>query len=91
MQPLSEIFKQPTHDDVKKALKGPNSARAEQVAELMVFMGEDLRDSVRFKYWLGRTKRLSVDEIYHLRRKAHEGKNPQALFNHLLKNHGKKN
>lgn len=43
----------------------------------------------RIKYWLGRTRKLPASEIYRLMRMAREGKNPQALFNYLLKNYGK--
>ncbi len=42
----------------------------------------------RIKYWLGRTKKLDPKEIYGLMSQAREGKNKQALFNYLLKNHG---
>jgi len=43
----------------------------------------------RIKYWLGRTRKIPADGIYRLMRQAREGKNPQALFNYLLKNYGK--
>lgn len=37
------------------------------------------------KYWLGRTKHLEPADIYDMISKAKKGRNPQALFNHLLK------
>lgn len=39
----------------------------------------------RFKYWLGRTRRLTPPEIYRLVRAAKDGAKPPALFNFLLK------
>lgn len=66
---------------------GPNSPRAEQIEKLVKFMGET---NARFKYWTGRTRKLSPEEIYLMMKKAGEGKNPQALFNYLLKQSGKK-
>lgn len=77
---------------------GPNSERAEKIAELMQLMREDgiqsgesevaykKRVSRRFKYWLGRTNHLTPQRIYMLMRSAREGKNPPALLNWLLKN-----
>lgn len=38
----------------------------------------------RFKYWLGRTRRLHPENIDILVKQAKGGKNPAALFNHLL-------
>ena len=57
---------------------GANSERAEQIAEVLKLMGED---NSRFKYWLGRTRKLAPEVIYHLRREAEKGKNPAALIN----------
>jgi len=48
------------------------------------------RISMRMKYWLGRTKKLSTNEIYALMQKAKNGANKQALFNYLLKTYGRK-
>lgn len=67
--------------------RGPNSARADAVERLCVFMGEDPNGSM--KYWLGRTKNLSPSDIHDMMKQANDGKNPRALFNYLLKNHGK--
>jgi hypothetical protein len=44
------------------------------------------RQHRRFKYWLGRTRRLAPGAIFGLIKRAREGKNPPALFNWLLKN-----
>lgn len=75
----------------------PNSPRAEQIERLLSLMGENRkldkegekeyaeRLGRRFKYWLGRTRSLSPDEIFATMRQAKEGKNPGALFNHILK------
>lgn len=60
----------------------PNSDRAEVVEQLCKFMDNDTK---RFKYWLGRTKHLSPAEIYGKMKEAKGGKNPQALFNFILK------
>ena len=48
-----------------------------------------LRLNKRIKYWLGRTRKIPAGEIYALMKQAKEGKNPQALFNWLIKNYGK--
>ncbi len=64
---------------------GPNSERAEQIEGVMALMGEDVKNGKRFKYWLGRTKKLSPATIYELRKQAETGSNPPALFNYLLK------
>lgn len=68
----------------QKKAGGANSQRAEVVGQLMRFMNEP-EDSKRFKYWLGRTRKLSASDIYIMMRKANDGKNPPALFNWLLK------
>lgn len=41
----------------------------------------------RFKYWLGRTARLSPDRIYIFLKESRQKKNPPAYFNWLLNNH----
>ena len=61
---------------------GVNSERADVIAQLIVFMGEK---NDRFKYWLGRTRKLTPSRIYQLIRSAKDGNNPPALFNYLLK------
>ena len=45
----------------------------------------------RMKYWLGRTKGITPEKILDLMKQAESGRNPQALLNWLIKNHGKKN
>lgn len=81
---------------------GINSQRADVISKVVTFMGEHIptkgeseealkkRIAKRFKYWLGRTRKISPGEIYRLMSTAKaEGKNPQALFNHLIKSYGK--
>lgn len=68
----------------EKTTGGVNSRRSAIVEQLCVFMGDDPK-SKRMGYWLGRTKKIDPDRIYQLMRQAKEGKNPQALFNWLLK------
>ena len=89
MQPIKRLIKESEELFSKK--KGANHERAEMIEQLVVFMGESVSDSSRFKYWLGRTRKLKPQEIYALMRKAREGKNPQALFNWLLKKHNEQN
>lgn len=49
------------------------------------------RINTRMKYWLGRTRKVQPGDLYAMMKAAKEGKNPQALFNHLLKTkYGKK-
>lgn len=43
------------------------------------------RLNLRIKYWLGRTKSIEPGEIYRMMQKSKGSKNPQALFNYLLK------
>jgi hypothetical protein len=74
----------------EKKAGGINSERAEMIDRLMSFMREDVTDGKRFKYWLGRTRKLGPAEIYRLMNQAKDGRNSQALFNYLLKNYGKK-
>jgi len=45
----------------------------------------------RIRYWFGRTRKLQPGDIYRLMEQAKTGKNSPALFNHLLKIHGKSN
>lgn len=93
---ISEILKKidPTFS---KKWSGPNSPRAERIEQLLSLMGEDRkleqesdeqyaqRIGKRFKYWLGRTRKYSPDEIFAMLRQARSGKNPGALFNYLIK------
>lgn len=75
----------------KKTRGGINSAKADAVERLMrEIMHEDPKDTTRFKYWLGRTRKLTSGQIHALIGSAKEGRKPAALFNYLLKNHGKK-
>jgi hypothetical protein len=82
---LKKTFDQATTKPKKRG--GVNSERADLVEQLCVLMREDPK--ARMKYWLGRTRKLPPAEIYRLMRAAKDGKNPAALFNHLLKNYGK--
>lgn len=67
----------------------PNSARADAVEQLCLFMGENPAGSM--KYWLGRTRHLSPNDILDTIRQAKEGREPKKLFNWLLKqSHAKK-
>lgn len=43
------------------------------------------RIGMRMKYWLGRTRHLSSEQIYKLISEAKLGKNQQATLNYLLK------
>lgn len=108
MQQLGALLRKVAPAPGAKLRSGePNSPRAEQVARILVLMGEDAtlpeeralelrqagsgraakkqRLSRRFKYWLGRTRRLHPGDIYRLLRCAGEGSNPPALFNYLLR------
>lgn len=108
---LLKGLKQPERKQTK-ARGGINSERADNVAKLLSFMGEDRmtpeetdlekhrpgegdaamkkRIGKRMKYWLGRTRKVDPAEIERLMRDAKDGKRPQALFNWLLTNYGKK-
>ena len=80
----------------KKKERAPGSAKAEQIENLMVFMGEPPKPPQaknasktaygnRFKYWLGRTRHLEPDQIYRMIERAKKfTKNPKALFNKML-------
>lgn len=43
------------------------------------------RYNKRFKYWLGRTRKLTTGQIWRLMASAKEGRNKGALFEHLMK------
>src|SRR4030042_3745468 len=93
---ITEILKKydPTF---QKKWSGPNSIRAERIEQLLSFMGENRKLEAekekeyaerlgrRFKYWLGRTKHLSPGGIFMFMKQAKDGRNPQSLFNYLLK------
>lgn len=73
-----------------KTRGGINSAKADAVERLMQeVMREDPKDTKRFKYWLGRTRKLTPSGLHQMIGSAKEGRKPAALFNHLLKHHGK--
>ena len=75
---------------VAKTRGGINSAKADAVERLMrEVMHENPNDSTRFKYWLGRTRKLKPHALHAMIGSAKEGRKPGALFNHLLKNYGK--
>lgn len=69
----------PTDEEKKLQRATPGAGKA----------AKDKRLNMRMKYWLGRTRKLEPGQIYALMRKAKEGRNSAALFNWLLKNHGK--
>jgi hypothetical protein len=91
----------------EKKRGGITSQKADQVSQLIYFMGEHetlkeekilerrkpgagreakrKRIANRMKYWLGRTRKLTPDQLYRMMRQAKEGSNPPALFNYLLK------
>ena len=54
--------------------------------DFMLFMGEDNKDSKRFKYWSGRLSGRSSSQIYDAMKVCRDKKNPPAYFNWLLKN-----
>ena len=84
---LGKNFERPAPE---KKRGGVNSQRADTIEQLMAFMGEDPKDSKRFRYWLGRTRKIESGEIHRLMATAKaEGKKPRALFEYLLKNYGK--
>jgi len=55
-------------------------ARQEAVQAVMDFMQDQ-----RYPYWNGRLKKYSPVQIHGFIKEASKGKNPQALFNHLIK------
>lgn len=79
MQSIADNLKQFPLFEVQS--NGPKHERAAVVAELYDFMGK----YGTFKYWLGRTRRLSPSAIRDMIHDAEKGTNPQALFNWLLK------
>lgn len=91
MKNIGELLQKRNLGTAEKKQGGINSARADAVRRLMEdVMRENPRDTKRFKYWLGRTRRIPTQEIHRLIGSAKEGRNPGALFNYLLKNYGKK-
>ena len=80
-------------DQIKKMKdrKGPNSQRAYAIECLMIFMGEKPENNTkRFKYWLGRTRKLEPEMIFTLMSLS-KGGNPRVrLFNYLLKRENEK-
>ena len=74
-----------------KTKGGINSAKADAVERLMrEVMRENPTDTKRFKYWLGRTRKLTAQALHLMIGSAKEGRKPGALFNHLLKNYDTK-
>lgn len=61
---------------------GANSLRSDVVHQLCMFMENN---TLRFKYWLGRTRHLKPGEIYDLIKQSEKNETPQRLFNYLLK------
>ncbi len=75
---------------INKPVSTPNSPRAEQVQEIMILMGYDVLDKEKkereFKKILGRTRHLSVEQIYLMIKEAKRAKEtPHILFQYLLK------
>jgi hypothetical protein len=68
-----------------KATSGPNSPHGEQIEAIMLFMGEDPKNSTRYAYWCGKTKYWTPETIYLKLQQAQKGRNPQALFNYFIK------
>lgn len=74
--------------EIKEALKNRKvskirSEREEQILAILDLMSEDTK---RFRYWLGRTKHLSPNQIYLMLKQAKQGKEtPHILFQWLLK------
>ncbi len=74
----------------KKRKISIENERQEAIHAVMAFMGEPYKketskSKVRYKYWNGRLKKYSPKDMHSLIKKAQSGKNPQALFNWLLK------
>ena len=69
----------------KKTKGGINSQRSYAVEQLMIFMREDPKNNTRFKYWLGRTRKITPARIFENMSRSKGSKNPQALFNWFLK------
>lgn len=80
MQHIGTQLKQVEKKGMPK--NGINSERADVVAQLVLFMGHG---NERFKYWLGRTRKLTPGEIFGMMKAAREGRRPRALFEFLLK------
>ena len=77
--------------EIKNKRGGVNSRRSYMVEQLMIFMKEDPKNSLRFRYWLGRTRKLEVEKVFKLISNSKQvNKNPQALFNKLLKQENEK-
>ena len=97
MKSIKEILEAKAGDSAGKKKRGPNCERAAEIEQVMLVMCEHLRQpgeseadrelriNRRFKYWLGRTRRLAPPEIYRIVRAAKDGGKPPALFNFLLK------
>ena len=85
MKTASELFEGKTSSLFKtweKSVGGVNSYRADVVDTLCHFMDGDTH---RFKYWLGRTRKLYPALIYRLIAESREAKNPPAFFEWRLK------
>lgn len=82
MKALSELLQ---NKDIQKTDKGVNSARGEACENICEFLGQEPKDS--FMYWMGVTKRkgMTPSDIHDMIKEAKTGKNPQGLFNYLMK------
>jgi len=97
MKSIKEILEARAGDSAGKKRGQPTSERAAEIEQVMLVMRENLKEpgeteparevriKRRFRYWLGRTRRLTPPEIYRLVRAAKDGAKPPALFNYLLK------
>jgi hypothetical protein len=81
MKKLSELIqKQMFEVSVRSPLN-------EQINAVMSLMGEDIHHSKRYAYWCGRLRRFKdrPEAIYEILKQAKTGRNPAALFQHLIK------
>ncbi len=80
MKPISEVLKLAPTSKIRSPLE-------EQIVSLMELMGEQVENnSARYKFWLGRTRHLSVEQIYLMIKEAKRAKEtPHILFQYLLK------
>jgi len=101
MKTIQELL-QAREEKPKSKKGGINSKRSYVVGNLIEFMRENLqgryetpeqlkaRLNTRMKYWLGRTRNQTPEDIERMMSQAKTGKNPQKLFNWLLKKHNEK-
>lgn len=66
----------------KKQIGGVNSPFNDAVDRALDTIGEDKK---HFPFWCGRLKGINPQYISHMASKAQHGRNPIALFSHLVK------